>query len=59
MKRPLAASSASDISLDPSATYTVGFAIHDDYSSARFHHVSLDLRLGFGETDAEIAAVPQ
>jgi cytochrome c-type protein NapC len=59
MKRPLASASPSDVSLDPANVYTVGFALHDDYSNARFHHVSLDLRLGFGETDAEIDAVQQ
>ncbi|VAW13906.1 Cytochrome c-type protein NapC [hydrothermal vent metagenome] len=57
MKRPLASTSPVDVGLDPANIYTVGFALHDDYSSARFHHVSLDLRLGFGKTDAEINAV--
>ncbi|HSG95131.1 MAG TPA: ethylbenzene dehydrogenase-related protein, partial [Afifellaceae bacterium] len=59
MRRPLASDSSSDVSLDPADVYTVGFALHDDYSNARFHHVSLDLRFGFGETDAEINAVQQ
>ena len=37
--------------------YNIGFAIHDDYSNSRFHHVSLGLKLGFDDEDAEINAV--
>ncbi len=59
LKRPLQSASAADISLDPAKIYTVGFALHDDYASARFHHVSLDMRLGFGAGDADIVSVKQ
>jgi cytochrome c-type protein NapC len=38
-------------------TYIVNFALHDDHSNARFHHVSLEWRLGLGTSDAEINAV--
>ena len=40
-------------------TYNLGFAIHDDYTSGRFHHVSLGYKLGFDNSDAEINAVKQ
>jgi cytochrome c-type protein NapC len=36
--------------------YNIGFAIHDDYSNSRFHHVSLGFKLGFDNEDAEINA---
>jgi ethylbenzene dehydrogenase len=36
--------------------YTVGFAIHDDNVTTRFHHVSLPLTLGIG-VDADVKAV--
>jgi hypothetical protein len=37
-------------------TYTVGFAVHDDNVTTRFHHVSFPLTLGIG-VDADIKAV--
>jgi len=46
-----------DLSLDPAKTYTIGVAVHDDYTLARFHHVSLEYRLGFDNAEAEINAV--
>ncbi len=36
--------------------YTVGFAIHDDNVTTRFHHVSFPMTLGIG-VDADIKAV--
>lgn len=57
LKRPLKASGAGDIALEPGQLYTVGFAIHDDYTSARFHHVSLEFKLGLDNPDAEINVV--
>jgi hypothetical protein len=36
--------------------YTVGFAIHDDNVTTRFHHVSFPQTLGIG-VDADITAV--
>lgn len=55
--RPLKSGSADDIELALDQTYNFGFAIHDDYSSARFHHVSLGYKLGFDNNEAEINAV--
>lgn len=57
MQRPLKSDKAGDINLEPGKVYTVGFALHDDHTSARFHHVSLELRLGLDVKDAEINAV--
>jgi hypothetical protein len=39
--------------------YNIGFAIHDDYSNRRYHHVSLGFKLGFDDEDAEINAIGQ
>ncbi len=46
-----------DLTLDPAKIYTLGVAIHDDHTLARFHHVSLEYRLGFDNTEAEINAI--
>ncbi len=56
MKRPLKAANGL-VSLEPGKLYTVGFAIHDDYTTARFHHVSLEYKLGIDNGDAEINAI--
>ena len=48
-----------DISLATDQWYNIGIAIHDDYSSSRFHHVSLGFKLGFDDEDAEINAIGQ
>lgn len=52
--RPLNTGAAGDVVLEPGKTYTVGFAIHDDYTAARFHHVSLEYHLGFDDPAADI-----
>ncbi|NVO12424.1 MAG: NapC/NirT family cytochrome c [Rhodoplanes sp.] len=54
IRRPLAAERPGDISLVPGEVYTVGFAVHDDFADARFHHVSLDLRLALDDPASEI-----
>jgi cytochrome c-type protein NapC len=56
MSRPLKSDKDGGVALVPGKTYTVNFALHDDYTVARFHHVSLELRLGLGTNDAEINA---
>lgn len=56
--RKLAGGGEGDITLAPGKTYNIGFAIHDDHASGRFHHVSLGYTLGVG-TDADITAVKQ
>lgn len=57
ISRSLKASQPGGVDLGPGKLYTVGFAIHDDYTSARFHHVSLEYKLGFDNPDAEINVV--
>lgn len=55
--RPLKASQPGGVDLQPGTLYTAGFAIHDDYTSARFHHVSLEYKLGLDNPEAEINVV--
>ena len=57
MTRKLTSDKLGDISMATDQMYNIGFAIHDDYSNSRFHHVSLGLKLGFDDEDAEINAV--
>jgi len=59
MKRKLTSNKPGDISMDTKQWYNIGFAIHDDYSNSRFHHVSLGFKLGFDDEDAEINAIAQ
>ncbi len=54
MTRPLNMENSGDISIVPGKLYTFGFAIHDDFSDARFHHVSLEYYLGLDSDQAEI-----
>ncbi len=61
LKRKLLSDKPGDINLDTGKVYNFGFAIHDDFSNARFHHVSLGYKLGF-DNDAdgvEINAIKQ
>ena len=44
-----------DIALASGKTYNFGFAIHDDHTHGRFHHVSLGYTLGI-DTKADISA---
>ena len=57
--RPLKSDKPGGVSFEPGSLYTIGFAIHDDYTSARFHHVSLEYKLGLDNSEAEINAVGQ
>jgi cytochrome c-type protein NapC len=52
VKRKLDPASPEHLSLAKDKVYNFGFAIHDDYSNARFHHVSLGYKLGF-DNDGE------
>jgi cytochrome c-type protein NapC len=56
MKRKLTSDKPGDISMSADQMYDIGFAIHDDYSNRRYHHVSLGFKLGFDNEDAEINA---
>ena len=57
MTRKLTSNKPGDVSMATDQMYNIGFAIHDDYSNSRFHHVSLGFKLGFNNEDAEINAV--
>ena len=57
MKRKLTSDQPGDISMATDQLYNIGFALHDDYSNRRYHHVSLGFKLGFDDDDAEINAV--
>jgi cytochrome c-type protein NapC len=57
--RPLASDAVGDVPLEPGKTYTVGFAIHDDYAAARFHHVTLNTSLALDDPNATINVVKQ
>ncbi|WP_425040459.1 NapC/NirT family cytochrome c [Primorskyibacter sp. S187A] len=48
-----------DVPLAVGKTYTVGFAIHDDYTAARFHHVTLNTSLALDDDSATINVVGQ
>jgi len=54
--RPLKSDKPGGVSFEPGNTYTLGFAIHDDFTSARFHHVSLEYKFGIDNAEAEINA---
>lgn len=56
--RPLAGGQGSH-ALAPGKTYNLGFAIHDDHTDWRYHHVSLGYRLGLDDPKADINAVKQ
>ncbi len=57
MSRPLKTGLPGDVDIESGKIYTIGIAIHDDYTSARFHHVSLEYTLGLDNGEAEINAV--
>jgi cytochrome c-type protein NapC len=57
MSRPLKSGKPGDIDIEPGKLYTIGIAIHDDYTVARFHHVSLEYTLGLDNDEAAINAV--
>lgn len=46
-----------DIALAAGQTYPVGFAVHDDASTTRFHYVSMPLALSLGKKEGQIHAV--
>jgi len=56
--RRLAGGGEGDITLDSGKSYNFGFAIHDDHTFGRFHHVSLGYTLGI-DAKADISAARQ
>ncbi len=57
MSRPLKPGKPGDIDIEAGKLYTIGIAIHDDHTSARFHHVSLEYMLGLDNAEAEFNVV--
>lgn len=57
--RPLDTAAPGDIPLVAGQTYTVGFAVHDDHTAARYHHVTLDLSLALDDDTALINVIGQ
>jgi nitrate/TMAO reductase-like tetraheme cytochrome c subunit len=57
MSRKLKSGDADDIAIEAGTLYNFGFAIHDDYTNGRYHHVSLGYKLGLDNPAAEINAV--
>jgi cytochrome c-type protein NapC len=57
MKRKLKSDKPGDINMELDKVYNFGFAIHDDHTNARFHHVSLGYKLGFDNDSVEVNAV--
>ncbi|CAB1370107.1 ethylbenzene dehydrogenase-related protein [Denitratisoma oestradiolicum] len=53
--RKLAGGGEGDVNLAAGKTYSFGFAIHDDHTNGRFHHVSLGYTLGI-DAQADINA---
>ena len=46
-----------DIALAPGQTYPMGFAVHDDSVTTRFHYVSMPLKLSLGKKDGHVNAI--
>jgi nitrate/TMAO reductase-like tetraheme cytochrome c subunit len=57
--RPLNSGAPGDVPLEPGKTYTVGFAIHDDFAAARFHHVTLNTSMALDDATAQIDVTKQ
>ncbi|MCG6872995.1 MAG: ethylbenzene dehydrogenase-related protein [Gammaproteobacteria bacterium] len=55
--RPLQSGGAGQKAIVAGTTYSVGFAVHDDYASHRFHHVSFGRTLVLDQGKADIVAV--
>ncbi|WP_408033874.1 ethylbenzene dehydrogenase-related protein [Thalassotalea algicola] len=59
IKRPLVSDKEGDVTLEAGKVYNFGFAIHDDYTSARYHHVSFGYRLALDNEEAHINVTKQ
>jgi cytochrome c-type protein NapC len=59
MERNLAGGGKGDHKLVKGKQYNIGIAIHEDFTNARFHHVSLGYTLGLDDSKAFFNAVKQ
>ncbi|MCI2282928.1 ethylbenzene dehydrogenase-related protein [Colwellia sp. MSW7] len=59
VQRKLKSDNAGDVSIEAGKIYNFGFAIHDDYTSARYHHVSFGYKLALDNDKAEVNAKAQ
>ena len=59
MERLLEPKGKGDHRIVPGRQYNIGFAIHEDFASARFHHVSLGYTLALDDEDAFFNVVKQ
>ncbi|MCU7887280.1 MAG: hypothetical protein KZQ59_02740 [Candidatus Thiodiazotropha sp. (ex Lucinoma aequizonata)] len=59
LKRKLKSDNQGDMIKKSVRLYNFCFAIHDDYTNTRFHHVSLSYKLGLDNNEAEINALAQ
>lgn len=57
-RRKLSTGNNDDIALKTGERYPIGFAIHDDNATARFHHVSFPLTISLGGRTGDINAAP-
>lgn len=57
VKRKLVSDKAGDVSIKTGTVYNFGFAIHDDYTSGRYHHVSFGYKLALDNSEADVNAV--
>jgi len=58
-ERELAAKGKGDHTIAEGKLYNMGFAIHEDFSNARFHHVSLGYTFGLDNAKADFNAAKQ
>jgi cytochrome c-type protein NapC len=59
LSRPLVASGTNQKSIVAGRTYTVGFALHDDYADHRHHYVSFEHTLVLDAGAADFVAAKQ
>jgi hypothetical protein len=56
--RKLSPNNEGDINLEPGKSYNFGFAIHDDHTYGRYHHVSFGYKLGI-DADGDLKVMKQ
>jgi len=59
IKRKLKSEKPGDIAIEAGKVYNFGFAIHDDYTAGRYHHVSFGYKFALDDDSVEINVVKQ